>query len=1118
MKKKLIGGFSLDREKVRKIWMTMRLIVLLFFVSLIHVSASVYSQKTKLNIRVENATLQQVFKVLQEQSEFDFFYKNEQIPADARVSIETKNETIEVILNKVLTGTGLTYHVLDKDIVISSKGAAKSEMISQQQKSVSGKVTDSSGASLPGVSVVVKGTTNGTITDGNGNYSLNNVPENATVQFSFVGMKGQEVAVGGKTTINVSLAEDAIGIEEVVAIGYGTMRKSDLTGSVTSVSSTELAAYPALGATQALQGRASGVMVTSRNGEPGTEARIRIRGGTSINASSEPLYVVDGFAGGNVPAPEDIQSIEILKDASATAIYGSRGANGVVLVTTKRGKAGKTNIELNSSYSVQQLGKKLDMLNGQEFAELMNDMYKNDGLTAIPYPNPQQYGVGTDWQDEIFRTGILQNYQLSASGGKENFRFYTSANYYGNKGTVINSNFNRISALTNLDVDFNDHIKFGTKMNFTRTTQDGVRTQEASGGTTGTGVVSAALKFEPVQGVYDENGMYTRHKIGDPHDNPVAIAMERQNNMVIDVFQGNSYAEIDLMKDLKFRSTVGVQILNSRNGLYIPTILKDGENFGGIGSISSNKNTILLNENYLTYNKAINDLNKLNFMAGYSYQSNRSEYWNASNQNFITNSFSFWNLGGGSRFQNPSSSLTQWVLASFYGRLNYNFANKYLLTFTGRYDGSSRFGANHKWAFFPSGAFAWNVKEEPFMKKISKLSHLKLRTSYGMTGNTEIGSYRSLALFRPSTTVIDGTPVNAIMPSTVANKNLTWESTSQTDVGLDVGLFNERLIFTADYYYKKTEDLLYNVPLPEYSGYTTSLQNMGSVLNKGWEFSVSTVNLNGSLKWDTDFNISFNRNKILDLAGGDVLYSTVPGHMLSSDSQVLREGEVIGAFYGWIFDGVYQQGDNFSAEPNKKPGNIKYRDVTGRDASGKLDGKPNGVVNMDDRVIIGNPHPDFIFGLNNDFKYKNFDLNIFIHGSVGNDMMNYTRMELDWLAGKSNATKDALNRWTPTNINTDVPMASGGNKAEVSTRWVEDGSYVRLKNIALGYNLQGSILQRFNLSSLRVYMSAQNFFTFTKYSGYDPEVSFRDSNTNVGLDYGSYPNVKSLTIGVNIGL
>ncbi len=1118
MKKKLIAGREPQRFSpwLKRLLIMKMLVILLLVVGLTSSYAESDAQTTKLNLKLKSGTVKDVIEEIERQTDLSFMYDNNVFNVDRPVSISVENATVKSVVEKLISGENLKYEMVNRYIVITANNTPSA--FSQQQKSVSGKVTDSSGEGLPGVSVVVKGTTIGTITDIDGNYSISNIPEDATMQFSFIGMKLQEFVVGNKTSVNVTMEEETVGIEEVIAIGYGTMKKSDLTGSVTSVSSAELAAYPALGATQALQGRASGVMVTSRNGEPGTEARIRIRGGTSINASSEPLYVVDGFAGGSVPAPEDIQSIEILKDASATAIYGSRGANGVVLVTTKRGKAGKTNIELNSSYSVQQIGKKLDMLNGQEFAELMNDMYKNDGLTAIPYPNPQQYGEGTDWQDEIFRTGILQNYQLSASGGKENFRFYTSANYYGNKGTVINSNFNRISALTNLDVDFNDHIKFGTKMNFTRTMQDGVRTQEASGGTTGTGVVSAALKFEPVQGVYDENGMYTRHKIGDPHDNPVAIAMEMQNNMVIDVFQGNSYAEINLSKDLMFRSTVGVQIYNSRNGQYIPTTLKDGENFGGIGSISSNKNTILLNENYLTYNKAINDLNKLNFMAGYSYQSNRSEYWNASNQNFITNSFSFWNLGGGSSFQNPSSSLTQWVLASFYGRLNYNFANKYLLTFTGRYDGSSRFGANHKWAFFPSGAFAWNVKEEPFMKKISELSHLKLRTSYGMTGNTEIGSYRSLALFTPSTTVIDGTPVNAIMPSTVANKNLTWESTSQTDVGLDVGLFNERLIFTADYYYKKTEDLLYNVPLPEYSGYTTSLQNMGSVLNKGWEFSVSTVNLNGSLKWNTDFNISFNRNKILDLAGGDVLYSTVPGHMLSSDSQVLREGEVIGAFYGWIFDGVYQQGDNFSAEPNKKPGNIKYRDVTGRDASGKLDGKPDGSVNMDDRVIIGNPHPDFIFGLNNDFKYKNFDLNIFIHGSVGNDMMNYTRMELDWLAGKSNATKDALNRWTPTNTNTDVPMASGGNKAEVSTRWVEDGSYVRLKNIALGYNLQGSILQRFNLSSLRVYISAQNFFTFTKYSGYDPEVSFRDSNTNVGLDYGSYPNVKSLTIGVNIGL
>lgn len=1094
----------------------MRFTIFIVFIALTQgFAASSFSQQVKLSLNMKNARLEEVIDEIEKKSDFFFLYNKDRVNIDQKVDIQVDEQGLNEVLDKVFKNSDISYSIKNRQILLTTN-----QIVEQlnQQKDVTGKVTDSSGAPLPGVTVVVKSTTNGTITDFDGHYNLTNVPSDATLVFSFVGMKAQEVTVEGKSTINISLAEDAIGIEEVVAIGYGTMKKSDLTGSVATVSATDLAAYPALGATQAIQGRASGVMVTSKNGEPGTEPRIRIRGGTSINASSEPLYVVDGFAGGAVPAPEDIQSIEILKDASATAIYGSRGANGVVLVTTKSGIAGKTKVEFNTSYSVQKIGKKLDLLNGQEFAELMNDMYINDGLTTVPYPNPLQYGKGTDWQDEIFRTGILQNYQLSVGGGKENIKFYTSANYYGNKGAIINSNFNRISGLTNLDINVNDHITLGTKMNFIRTTRDGVRTQEASGSTTGTGVIMAALKFEPVQGIYNEDGSYTRHKIGDPHDNPVATAKEREDNTVADVFQGNSYAEIDLLKNLIFRSTFGVQIYNSRYGQYVPKTLTGGQIYGGIGSISSNKNTVLLNENYLTYNKELNELNKLSFMAGYSYQSYRSEYWNASNRNFISDSFSFWNLGGGSNYQSASSGLTEWKLASFYGRFNYNFANKYLLTFTGRYDGSSRFGANNKWAFFPSGALAWNVKEESFLKDVSELSHMKVRVSYGLTGNTEIGSYKSLALFTPSTTIQDGSTVNAVIPYTVANDNLTWESTAQSDLGIDIGLFDERLIFTADYYYKKTSDLLYNVPLPEYSGFSTSLQNIGSVENKGWEFALTTVNTNTALKWNTNFNISFNRNKILKLAGGDVLYMTVPGHINSTYSQILREGEVVGAFYGWVADGIYQQGDDFSAEPGKVPGNIKYRDVNGRDTNGKLDGKPDGVVNSDDRIIIGNPHPDFIFGFNNEFSYKNFDLNIFFQGSVGNDMLNYTRMELDWLAGRSNATKDALRRWTPTNTDTDVPMTSGSNKAEVSTRWVEDGSYIRLKNLSLGYNVQGNILKRCHLSKFRVYVSAQNLITITKYTGYDPEVSYSDSNTNVGLDYGSYPNVKSLTIGVNIGL
>jgi len=1103
---------------VSKLLLCMKLTIFLFVISIFAATANSYSQQSRFNLHYENVTIKEVLNEIKSQSNLQFFYSNDDFDINRKVNVRVSDASIEDVLNQILREMGVSYKISDNVVIISRSDVKWSFGKNQQSFGVKGKVTDENGVPLPGVTVVVKGTVRGTITEVNGHYSLPDIKANDILVFSFVGMRSREIEVLGKTSVDVVLEEETVGIEEVVAIGYGTMKKSDLTGSVASVSATDLAAYPALGATQAIQGRASGVMVTSKNGEPGTEPRVRIRGGTSINASSDPLYVVDGFAGGTVPAPEDIQSIEILKDASATAIYGSRGANGVVLVTTKSGIAGKTRVELNTSYSVQEIGKTLDMLNGQEFAELMNDMYVNDGLTTVPYPDPQQYGKGTDWQDEIFRTGILQNYQLSVSGGKENIKFYTSANYYGNKGSIINSDFNRISGLTNLDISVNDHIKLGTKMNFIRTTRDGLRTQEASGSTTGTGVIMAALKFEPVQGIYNEDGSYTRHKIGDPHDNPVAIAKEREDNTVADVFQGNSYAEIDLLKNLIFRSTFGVQIYNSRNGQYVPKTLTGGEIYGGIGSISSNKNTVLLNENYLTYNKELNELNKLSLMAGYSYQSYRSEYWNASNRNFISDSFSFWNLGGGSNYQSASSSLTEWELASFYGRFNYNFANKYLLTFTGRYDGSSRFGANNKWAFFPSGALAWNVKEESFLKDVSELSHMKVRVSYGLTGNTEIGSYKSLALFTPSTTIQDGSTVNAVIPYTVANDNLTWESTAQSDFGIDIGLFDERLIFTADYYYKKTSDLLYNVPLPEYSGFSTSLQNIGSVENKGWEFALTTVNSNTAIKWNTNFNISFNRNKILKLAGGDVLYMTVPGHINSTYSQILREGEVVGAFYGWVTDGIYQQGDDFSAEAGKVPGNIKYRDVNGRDTNGKLDGKPDGVVNSDDRIIIGNPHPDFIFGFNNEFSYKNFDLNIFFQGSVGNDMLNYTRLELDRLAGYNNATKDALRRWTPTNTDTDVPMASGANKAEVSTRWVEDGSYIRLKNLSLGYNVQGNILKRCHLSKFRVYVSAQNLITITKYTGYDPEVSYSDSNTNVGLDYGSYPNVKSLTIGVNIGL
>ena len=1085
--------------------MTIFLIMLGLMQSL---AGSSYSQNARLDLKM-NASLEAILGTIEDQTDFHFFYRSEEIDTKQKLDVDIRNSTVFEILDNMLPKANLSYQVFDKYIAISPSGdhsAAVSGPSGGQQQKVTGKVTDPSGAPLPGVTVIVKGTTLGAVTDVNGHYMLANIKGDAILVFSFVGMRTLEAAVDNRMILDVVLEEESIGIEEVVAVGYGTMRKSDLTGSITSVSSEELAAFPSLGITQAIQGRASGVQITVKNGEPGADTRVRVRGGTSLNAGSDPLYVVDGFAGGAVPPPEDIESIEILKDASATAIYGSRGANGVILITTKSGKKGDTMIEFHSSYSFDQISKKIDVLNAAEFAEYINEVYANSGNPTIPYPNPQSYGEGTDWQDQVFRQGNLQNYKLSASGGKENLKFYTSVNYYDQKGIVLNSDYKRYSGMSNLDFEAGKKLKIGTKMFFQRTSQNGVKSQESSGGSTNTGVVSGSLIFEPVAGIYQEDGSYTISAIGDPKDNPYAVATEYVNEAVNDQFQGNGYVDWSILKGLAFKTTFGVKINNHRTGTYSPTTLIAGSNVGGDADINAVKRTSILSENYLSYQKDFGSDHRINLMAGYSYQSYRDESWRASNNEFITDSYLYWNLDAGADYQQATSDLTEWEMLSYYGRANYNYKDKYLLTFTGRYDGSSRFGENNKWAFFPSGAFAWNVKQEPFLESFDQLSHLKLRTSYGVTGNTEIGIYQSLANFAATSAVINEETVNAVRPSTVANSDLSWESTKQTDIGLDFGFWDERVIFTADYYYKKTEDLLYEVPLPEYSGYGGSLRNIGSMENRGFELGLSTVNIEkNAFQWTSDFNISFNQNNVLSLPRGDEIYSRRPGHIIGDATHILREGSPAGSFYGYIYDGV-----------NKEDGSPVYRDIAGRDGDNNLVNEPDGKVDSDDRTIIGNPHPDFIFGLNNSLKYKNFDLNFFFQGVVGNDMLNFTRMELEWVNGKGNQMTTVLNRWTPTNTDTDIPKASGTYSSITSTRWVEDGSYIRLRNISLGYNMPAEIIKKAGIEQLRLYVSAQNLWTITRYTGYNPDVSYRDSNTSLGLDYGSYPSTRSVTFGVNL--
>jgi TonB-linked SusC/RagA family outer membrane protein len=1078
----------------------MKLTILLTLITTFSVSALVYPQGSIMSITLEGQTIREALKTIEKQSSYRFFYSDDLNTLDNLVSIDVKEENLETILSKILRNTTTSYKLIENNIVIISP---KSLL---EKNKVTGKVIDAATSEpLPGVNVVIEGTNMGTVTVNDGTYSLEVSDQNAVLVFSFIGYNTEKVAFAGKSVIDIAMSADVQRLEEVIVIGYGTVKKSDLTGSVASVTSEDLAAFPTLSIDRALQGRATGVQVTSLNGDPGAGTRIRIRGGTSLNASSNPLIVVDGFAGGAVPPPEDIKSIEILKDASATAIYGSRGANGVVLITTKSGKTGDTKIEFSSSYSFNRIGKKLDLLNATEFAEYINEARANSESPTIPFPDPKSYGEGTDWQDVIFRNGSLQNYQLAASGGKENFRFYTSLNYYGQEGIIVNSDYKRFTGLTNLDFDAGKNLKIGTRMFFQRAMENGVKTQEDYGGTTNTGVISGALIIAPTIGIYNEDGSYTISPFGDPYDNPYATAVETVDESVNDLYQGSTYFELTLLKGLVFKSTFGVSIRSNRSGSYIPTTLNAGRNVSGDAGIGTVKITSISNENYLSYNKAINEVHKLNIMVGQSYESNRSAWWTSNTNGFITDSYTYWNLDGGADYQLDYSDLTEWKLKSFYGRANYNFKDKYLFTITGRFDGSSRLGKNNKWGFFPSGAVAWNIKQESFLQSFNALSQLKFRASYGVTGNTDIGTYQSLANFASCLAAINETTVNAVRPYRVANSDLSWESTKQTDIGLDIGFWNGRLIANVDYFHMKTEDLLYEVPLPEYSGYTSSLRNIGSLENKGFEFGLSTVNLKGGkFYWTSDLNMSFMRNKVLSLPTGQLMYSMRPGHIIGDDTHILKEGSPVGSFYGYIYDGV-----------NKADGTPIYRDIAGRNSNNELIMEPDGVVNSDDRTIIGNPHPDFIFGFNNTFQYKNFDLNIFFQGVVGNDMMNFTRMELEWVNGKENQLATVLNRWTPANTDTNIPKVDSYSSI-MSTRWIEDGTYIRLKNISLGYNLPENILKRIYIDRLRIYISGQNLLTITNYTGYNPDVSYKDGNTSLGLDYGSYPSTKSITLGLNL--
>jgi len=952
-----------------------------------------------------------------------------------------------------------------KSILLSSLFVFCSVLtIQAQQKTIKGVVTDQAdGLTLPGVNIIIKGTAIGVSSDFEGAYSLDVTQTDAVLVFSYLGYVTKEIPVGANDTVNVALVEDMSSLDEVVIVGYGARKKSDITGSVSTVKSEEINAFPVLDAQQALQGRAAGVVVQSNNGgEPGTPISVTIRGNTSIGASSAALVVVDGFVGAAYPQAADIESVEVLKDASATAIYGSRGANGVILVTTKKGKKGKMTIEFNTNYTLQSTSNRLDLLDANQF---------NTYQTAIN-PAYQRGAVNTDWQDLIYTTGHVANHQLSFSGGSDNINYYVSGNYFDQKGVVINSGFERFSFLSNVDAQINDKLKLGFNAFGSRDNKDGVSTQANSGGRGSGDVISIAYRFAPDLGVLDANGQNTFNSVGDDIDNPFAVATERVDETKTDRYRANFYGEYEVLDNLTFKTTFGFSTRNENRGIFAPsTLLTTAGDQGGIAEVASLNNTNLLNENYLTYKK---EIGKGDFTAllGYSYQKDRTQRFTAGAQGFVTNSVSYFNLGSGAVQSIPTSNLSEFEIQSQFGRLNYDYDNRYLLTLTGRRDGASNFSKNNKYAFFPSGAIGWKVSNEAFLSDSEFLSNLKLRYSYGVTGNPSIAPFQSLASFAPIYSAVGDQTVNAIVPNQLSNPDLKWETSYQSNFGVDLGLLDNRISLSVDLYSINTEDLILgDRSVPEYVGFLNneSLKNIGEITNKGLEISLTTRNVvTEDFSWTTDFNWSKNKNEITKLIDGqDIFLGSAPGHFLQDETHILREGEAVGQFFGYEYRGVYQGG----ALP---AGTATFSGaVAGDELFEDLD--ESGDITTADRKIIGDPNQDWTFGFNNTFRYKDFDLGVFLQGGIG----------------------------------------------RISSRFVYDGSYVRLKNIALGYNLPKSLTNKLGVDQLRLALSGQNLFTFTDYPGADPEVSYRsggsqNSNVNQGFDYGNYPNIESVSFSVNL--
>lgn len=1023
-----------------------------------------------------------------------------------------------------------------------------------QQVTISGTVTGSDNTPVEGVSVKVKGSqTAGAITDAEGKYRITISSRDAFLIFSHVGYLDRELSPGKSSTLDVVLQSKIKESDEVVVVGYGTVRKKDLTGSVAKVNMEDINKAPVRSFDEALAGRTSGVQVQSSDGQPGSGISIVVRGNNSITQDNSPLYVVDGFpienANNNAINPADIETIEVLKDASATAIYGARGANGVIIITTKKGKEGPPVISLNVSYGTQKALRKMDLLSAYEYVryQLESDpaltpaagsfgltptqIYLANGKSIEDYKNEKAF----DWQDAVLRQAPMANYNLAITGGTKQTRYAISGSYLDQQGILINSGYKRYQGRIVLDQTINSKLKIGINANYSNLLQSGISPSQ-SVFSASHNLMVAIWGARPVSpDVDDPDDVLFDPTINSANDyrvNPVVNQKNLVRNNRLQNFTVNAYAEYAIMSNLKLRISGGVvqnigenQVFNNSQTQYGNPRALDGVN----GSIAFPKNSSWLNENTLNWNKSFGKSHTLNAVAGFTAQAGKSSSYGMRATQLPNEELGLSGLDEGI-LQPISATSSLWSMASYLGRVNYSYKSKYLFTASFRSDGSSKFSANNKWSYFPSGAFSWRFSKENFLVNSKILSEGKFRISYGQTGNNRVSDFAYLTLMRLTNPlyVFDNNYQSGVEAAQLGNSDLRWENTRQIDMGIDLGFFDQRLNITADVYQKTTPDLLLNANLPTSTGFTTVFKNVGSVRNQGLEFSVNSVNIQkAKFSWSSSFNISFNKSEVLKLAEDqEALLSNInwDQNWRNTPAYIAKLGMPLGMMYGFIWDGVYTYDDfnrtgtggyilkdNVTTNGNNRdriqPGDIKYRDLNG-----------DKVVNANDYTIIGRGLPIHYGGFTNNFTYGDFDLNIFFQWSYGNDIMNTNLVYFG--ANESHSSRNLFafykDRWTPENPDSNIPRLKGFRGGGYSSYMVEDGSYLRLKTVSLGYNVNSRLLSKVKIRSLRAYVSAQNLITWTNYTGLDPEVSAYNSALTPGFDFSTYPRARTITFGLNL--